>query len=55
MPLSIEDIPPKLIESYLEEKCGFFVGAGLSTGAGFPDWSGLLIGMIDRAENRQDR
>jgi len=50
MPLDEKDIPPKLIESYLEEKCGFFVGAGLSIGAGFPDWKGLLLDLIDRAE-----
>jgi len=51
MPLNKKNIPHKLIESYLEGKCGFFVGAGLSFGAGFPDWRGLLIGLIERAEN----
>ncbi len=50
MPLEIKDIPNELIESYLSSKCGFFVGAGLSRGAGFPDWKGLLNGLIERAE-----
>lgn len=50
MPLDIKDIPPKLIESYLGGKSGFFVGAGLSIGAGFPNWRDFLHGLIDRAE-----
>jgi len=50
MPLDIENIPTELIEGYLSGKCGFFVGAGLSIGAGFPDWRGLLQGLIDKAE-----
>ncbi len=50
MPLELEDIPDKLIKSYLDGKCGFFVGSGLSLGGGFPDWRGLLNGLIERAE-----
>ncbi len=50
MALNLEDIPAKLIESYLDEKCGFFVGAGLSRAAGYPDWKGLLLGLIQKAE-----
>jgi len=50
MALDISDIPTELTESYISGKCGFFVGAGLSYGAGFPDWRGLLNGLIDRAE-----
>jgi SIR2-like domain len=42
-------IPPALIKSYLEGKCGFFIGAGVSRGAGLPDWRGLLLQMVDRA------
>lgn len=50
MTLSKEDIPDELIQSYLDEKCGIFVGAGLSRGAGLPDWTGLLASLIDKAE-----
>ena len=45
------DIPPELIGKYLDHKCGFFVGAGLSKAAGFPDWKGLLNGLIKKAED----
>ncbi len=50
MPLEVKDIPRDLIESYLEGKCGFFVGAGLSCAAGYPDWKGLLLGLIEKAK-----
>lgn len=50
MPLTLEQIPTELIEKYLDKKCGFFVGAGLSRGLGFPDWRGLLQGLIAKAE-----
>lgn len=50
MPFDKNKIPGDLLESYLEGKCGFFIGAGLSRGAGFPDWPGLLLKMIDKAE-----
>lgn len=49
MAISIDDIPKDLIDDYLDKKCGFFVGAGLSRGAGLPDWKGLLLKMIDKA------
>jgi len=49
MAISIDDIPDDLIKDYLDGKCGFFVGAGLSRGAGFPDWKDLLLKMIDKA------
>ena len=42
MGLDFEDIPSELIESYLGNKCGFFVGAGLSQAAGYPDWKGYF-------------
>ena len=49
------NIPRRLVERYLDDKCGFFVGAGLSQGAGYPGWPELLEGMIDRAvEQRLD-
>lgn len=50
MPLTVENIPTELLEKYLDRKCGFFVGAGLSRSAGYPDWCGLLLGMIAKAE-----
>lgn len=49
MALDTKTIPSALVESYLEGKCGFFVGAGVSRGAGLPDWKGLLLKMIDHA------
>ena len=50
MALKVEDIPTDLIEKYLDRKCGFFVGAGLSQAAGYPGWQGLLYGLIEKAE-----
>lgn len=50
MALGFEDIPTELIESYLDKKCGFFVGAGLSHAVGYPDWKGLLLGLTQKAE-----
>lgn len=51
MALTIKDIPTELIENYLGKKCGIFVGAGLSRAAGYPDWKGLLLGLINKAES----
>lgn len=48
--LTKNKIPPELLTSYNEKKCGFFAGAGLSTGAGFPNWKQLLQLLIDKAE-----
>lgn len=53
MGLDIKDIPEDLVDSYLKEKCGFFVGSGLSLSAGLPDWKGLLKGLIKRAEENK--
>jgi hypothetical protein len=50
MALKIDSIPTELIDNYLNHKCGFFVGAGLSRNAGYPDWQGLLTGLIKKAE-----
>ena len=50
MALVADHIPPELIEKYLDRKCGFFVGAGLSMAAGYPGWRGLLDGLIGKAE-----
>src|SRR2546430_2678862 len=50
MTIALDKLPPEMISSYVEGKCGFFVGAGLSRGAGLPDWNGLLLKLITRAE-----
>ena len=50
MALEKEHIPTELFEAYKQGKCGVFVGAGLSRGAGLPDWAGLLRSLIDKAE-----
>ena len=50
MALEHQDIPRGLIRSYIDKKCGFFVGAGLSQAAGYPAWQELLLGLIQKAE-----
>lgn len=50
MALTVDQVPTELIDNYLDRKCGFFVGAGLSRAAGYPDWKGLLLGLIKKAE-----
>ena len=50
MPLKKEDVPVPLLEAYAEGKCGIFIGAGLSMGAGLPNWFQLLRLLIDRGE-----
>ena len=49
MPLKLDDIPKHLLEAYASEKCGLFIGAGLSLGAGLPSWFDLLKRMIERS------
>ena len=44
----VDQVPERLLDRYLNGKCGFFVGAGLSQGAGYPSWRELLNGLIDR-------
>lgn len=51
MAIEKKHIPTELFEAYKGGKCGIFVGAGLSQGAGLPDWAGLLISLIDKAED----
>ncbi|MFC4732605.1 SIR2 family protein [Salipiger abyssi] len=51
MALEKNQIPTELFDAYREGKCGVFVGAGLSQGAGLPDWAGLLVSLIDKAES----
>ena len=50
MALEYKDIPSELIRSYIDKKCGFFVGAGLSQAVGYPAWQDLLLGLIQKAE-----
>lgn len=54
MALAVENLPSLLIKQYIDKKCGFFVGAGLSTGAGFPDWKDFLLGLIGKAEDEHN-
>ena len=44
--MSIPSIPPKLISAITKNKCVVFVGAGLSVGAGLPNWEELLKQVI---------
>lgn len=43
-----KDLPEELLEHFSQDLGVFFVGAGLSVGAGFPDWSKLLSQLIDK-------
>ena len=52
MAFTIDDIPEELLENYKGGTCGFFVGAGLSQGAGFDDWRGLLTKLIEHTESK---
>lgn len=51
MPLRRDNIPAPLLKAYSEKKCGIFIGAGLSMGAGLPNWFGLLRELIERGQN----
>ena len=44
----LNQVPERLLDRYSKDKCGFFVGAGLSQGVGYPSWRDLLEGLIDR-------
>jgi len=43
-----KDLPEELLAHFSQDLGVFFVGAGLSVGAGFPDWSKLLSQLIDK-------
>jgi hypothetical protein len=43
-------IPPEVYDNFKRKIGCFFVGAGLSIGAGFPTWRGLLERFIDEIE-----
>jgi hypothetical protein len=46
MPINPIIIPSELTEKIVQGKCAVYVGAGLSMGAGLPDWKKLLKDMI---------
>jgi hypothetical protein len=47
--MNVPDVPTDLIKQIKDGNCVVFVGAGLSQGAGLPNWTGLLHRMIDWA------
>lgn len=46
-------IPNDLIKNFKENHGVFFIGAGLSMGAGYPGWEGLLKGLISAANKQR--
>ncbi len=52
--MSLPKIPPELITAIARGNAVLFVGAGLSKGAGLPDWNDLItllaneLGLLDR-------
>ncbi len=46
---NIEKTPAGLTEAINKRRCVLFAGAGISKGAGFPNWKELLIDLTDRA------
>jgi SIR2-like domain len=45
-------VPPELAQRTISGKCVAVVGAGLSRGAGLPDWAGALKSVLDWAESQ---
>jgi hypothetical protein len=45
------NIPTPLVEEYKKGRCGLFVGAGASSGAGLPGWGDFLRGMLAHAKS----
>lgn len=45
-------VPPELFDNFKKGLSIYFVGAGLSQGAGYPTWAGLLNKLIDHAERQ---
>jgi hypothetical protein len=45
-------VPPELAQRTISRKCVAVVGAGLSRGAGLPDWAGALKLVLDWAESQ---
>lgn len=50
----IDKTPPELLDAIRNGKCALFVGAGLSVGAGYPSWDGLLSRLIDACSRGRD-
>ena len=48
---SPQSVPSGLVEAIKKKKCVAFVGSGLSRGAGFLDWRGLLIQLSQICES----
>lgn len=48
--MTVPNVPRELVEKILSGDCVAFIGAGLSQGAGLPNWPGLLHKMLDWAE-----
>src|ERR1044072_8557528 len=46
-PLAFMDIPDSLLKDISRGNCVVFVGAGLSVGAGLPNWPSLLKRMLE--------
>ncbi|MBY0528105.1 MAG: SIR2 family protein [Gemmataceae bacterium] len=54
-PLPAEGAPPAaLVEALLAQECVLFVGAGLSCGAGLPDWSELIRRLAEQLKITPD-
>ncbi len=47
----VDKIPVALVDSLKENKCGAYVGAGLSQSVGLPSWTELLAELIDEADS----
>src|SRR5712692_2980444 len=50
----IDDTPRELTEAITEHRCAIFVGAGLSIGAGYPNWEQLLDALIKKCLQLKD-
>lgn len=48
--MTIADLPPQLVSNFKSNQAVFFVGAGLSIGAGYPSWDGLIKELIAEAK-----
>lgn len=48
--MPIPEVPPELAAAIEENRCAAYVGSGLSMGAGYPSWGGLLEKLIARGQ-----
>src|SRR6476661_1927389 len=44
-------VPRELIDAFTRGNGSIFIGAGISKGAGLPDWAGLLKPLIDEIQD----